>query len=183
MKYLLICLFSVSALGARYHRPHYGFFFEYDESKWELVPDPKETSQAPEVDKKMAEKTLVTVQRKQADEKYHARFSVVVDNKELSSKGTTPLAAYHKHALDFLKSQRFHVVSSEEKKLRNVDSPAIEIIANQRDFGLTFRQVIFLRDKEAYLLTVATRTKSYDSLRAETNRFFDSFTFGKAVRQ
>lgn len=173
MKYLFLLLFSVSAFAARYTHPQHGFSFEFDDTKWEVVPEQDKKTPAADVDKKMAEKTLVTIQHKQAEEKYRARFSVVVDTKDLS------FSLYHKHALDFLKSQRFHIVSTEERKIPGLDLPTAEIIANQRDFGLTFRQVIFLKDKEAYLLTAATRTKSFDSLKLETNRFFDTFTFSK----
>lgn len=169
-----------AARAAKYTNDARHFSFEYDETKWEIVPEkPEERKQGQDVDRAMAEKTLVTVQRKQADDKYHARFSVVVDSLE-KFKGTPAeqLVGYRKHALDFLKSQRFHILSTSEAKLPGVPgTAAFEVVANQRDFGLTFRQEGFLRDNQAYLLTGATRTAKFEEYQKELQRFFETFRF------
>jgi hypothetical protein len=157
------------------------FSFDYDESKWEVVPEkPEEKKRGADVDQAMAQKTLVTIQRKDADDKYHARFSVVTDS-ITKYKGTPveQLVEYRKHALEFLKSQRFHILTTDERKLPGVTEPAFEVTANQRDFGLTFRQVVFIHGTEAYLLTAATRTAKFDEYGKELKTVFDTFKFTK----
>ena len=76
-----------------------------------------------------------------------------------------------------MKSQRFRILSSELVRLPGVKTPGIEIVADQRDFGLTFRQVIFLKDGQAYLLTAAARSKSYRNYQPELDKIFNSFSF------
>ncbi len=177
MKILLALVLVANA--AQFTNDDRRFKFEYDEPRWEVVPEkPADKQKGDAVDRAMAQKTLVTVQRKVADDKYHARFSVVTDSLD-KFKGTPEekAKAYRAHAIDFLKSQRFHILSTEDKKLPGITEPVVEIVANQRDFGLTFKQVIFLKGNEAYMLTAATRTAKYDEYQKEVSRFFDTFTF------
>ncbi len=177
---LLLLVFWVSiGGGAPFVPSDRPYQFEFDETNWELVA-PAKQSATQDVDKAMEGRTLTTLQRKVADEKYHARFSVVVDDPtRLPAKVGADLSGYAKHAVDFMTGQRFHVLSSEAKIFPRLGVPAYEIIANQRDFGLTFRQVIFLREKdgkrEAYLVTAAVRTNKFDSYKAELDKFFNSF--------
>ncbi len=179
--FLLFPLFLLSAANAAVHTNNDRHFsFDYDEAKWEVVPDKagdkKQSGQ--DVDRAMAQKTLVTVQRKDADDKYHARFSVVTDSLSgFKGSAVEQLVAYRKHALDFLKSQRFHILTTEERKLPLVPETAFEVTANQRDFGLTFRQVVFLHGNQAYLLTAATRTAKFEEYGKELQKVFDSFKF------
>lgn len=161
------------------------FSFAFDDKTWEIVVAPGAAG-AQDVDRAMAERTVATLQRRNADEKYRARFSVVVDDPtRIKEKGATPLEAYARHALEFLKNQRFHVLSSGPKKLPKVSDGGYEIVAHQRDFGLTFRQQIFLHKSgsktEAYLLTAATRTNKFDGYKGELDSLFDSFTFSQAT--
>ena len=176
---ILNLFFLIPAHAARYTSHDRRFHFEYDETKWEIVGEtPAEKAKRQDVDQVMAQKTLVTLQRKDADDKYHARFSVVADSLA-KFKGAKPdeLSAYRKHALQFMENQRFHIQTSNDLKLSRVPGPAFEILANQRDFGLTFRQVVFLRGPEAYLLTTASRTAKFVGYRPETEKFFDTFQF------
>jgi hypothetical protein len=82
-----------------------------------------------------------------------------------------------------MKSQRFHILSSGPKVLAKLGLPAFEIVANQRDFGLTFRQVVFLWEAagkpEAYLVTATTRTNKFDEYKKDLDGLFDSFTMKK----
>lgn len=179
LRILLLGLFSLGATAAIYTQSDRPYQFDYDDGKWELVAGAK-TAPTQDVDKEMAGKTLTTLQRKEADEKYRARFSVVVDDpSKLSKAAQADLAGYAKHAMQFMKDQRFHILSSEAKILPRLGVPAYEIVANQRDFGLTFRQIVFFWDKggkrEAYLLTAATRTNKYDAYKAELDQLFNSF--------
>jgi hypothetical protein len=176
-------LYSLTSFGAQYAPGDRPYWFEFDDTKWEVVAGAK-TPATQDVDKAMEGLTLTTLQRKEADDKYRARFSVVVDDpKKTAGKNEPDLASYAKHAVDFMKGQRFHVQSAESKILPMLGVPAYEIVANQRDFGLTFRQVVFLWDrngkKEAYLLTAATRTNKYDAYKGEVDRFFNTFTMKK----
>lgn len=182
MKRLIAPLMAVTltlgsfAGAATYKNPTKGVEFDYDDSQWEIVPNGGNARPLEAVDKTMAERTLVTVQRKLADDKYRARFSVVVDPAEkFTGNESERLVAYQKHAVDFLTGQRFHILSTQKTTLPNVKSPAVEIMANQRDFGLMFRQVAVLVGKEAYLLTAAARTKKFPDYQAEIAKMFSSF--------
>jgi hypothetical protein len=164
------------AVGAAYTSPSGGFSLDYDEANWEVVKGPTAAKQ--DVDEKMAERTLVTLQRKNADEKYRTRFSVVEDDaSHYTQPGLERLVAYNQHAVDFLKSQRFRILSTAPRTLPKVGEPGVETVANQRDFGLTFRQVVFLRGKNAYLLTAATRTNRFETYGKEIQALFESFHF------
>ncbi len=178
----LAAVFSVPGICALYKEAGRPYYFEYDDAKWQLVA-PSKTPATQDVDKAMEGNTLTTLQRTEADEKYRARISVVVDDPAKATKGKGELADYAKHAVEFLKGQRFDVQSNEPKILPRLGTPAFEIVANQRDFGLTFRQVVFLWEtngkKQAYLLTAATRTNKYDSYKAELDKVFNSFAMQK----
>ncbi len=172
-------LLSFAAHGAHYGDAEKRFQFDYDDTKWEIVAASK-AAPTQDIDKNMEGQTLVTLQRKEADEKYRARFSVVVDDpSKLTGSAKTELAGYAKHAVEFMKDQRFHVLSTDAKILPRLGAPTYEIVANQRDFGLSFRQVVFFWDKtgkkEAFLLTAATRTNKYETYKAELDQIFNSF--------
>jgi len=175
-----IFLSSVVAFGATFQSqqqsPH--FKFDYNEGNWELMPQRSEKDGAQQIDKNMAQQTLVTIQKKQPDEKYHARFHVVTDSLDkFKEPKTPPLVQYQKHTVDFLKSQRFQILSVEPITLSKVKEMAVEIIANQRDFGLKFKEVIFIKDNKAYILTATTRTEKFDEYKSDIKMIFDSFEF------
>jgi len=180
--FLLFAVLSTHSFAGLYKEAGRPYYFEYDEAQWELVTGAKVPA-TQDVDKAMEGRTLTTLQRKEADEKYRARISVVVDDPIKATKGKSDLAAYAKHAMEFMKSQRFDIQSSEPKILPRLGTPAFEIVANQRDFGLSFRQVVFLWEtggkKQAYLLTAATRTNKYDAYKAELDKVFNSFAMQK----
>jgi len=157
---LFLILLACRALeGARYEDPNHRLSLEYDDSLWE----PVEVSDS---------RTLVTLQRKIADDKYHARFSVVVDDlKKFDKKGQNLRQAYLSHAVDFLKKQRFQNVTVTDR------GQGFSIIANQRDFGLTFRQVIMFQKNQAFLVTAAARTAKFKEYEKELQPLFDSLSF------
>ena len=178
----LVCffLFSLTAWGATYQSQELSpnFKFDYPESTWEVMPQRVEKNSAQQIDKSMAQQTLVTLQRKLPDEKYHARFHVVTDSLDkFKDTRTSQLIQYQKHTVDFLKSQRFQILSVEPVNLPKVRDIAVEIIANQRDFGLKFRQVLFIHGDKAYILTGTTRTEKFDDYKPELKTIFDSFEF------
>ena len=163
-----------------------GISFSYDENVWDPVPQSQiEGPRDGDADRQVVEQTLAGLSHKVAEDKYHTRFSVVRDNLanlKGQLKGKSPseqLLIYQKHAVDFMKSQRFRILSSEMIRLPNVKVPGIEILADQRDFGLTFRQIVFLKDGEAFLLTAAARSKSYPKYQPELEKIFNSFSFSK----
>lgn len=170
---LLLCV-APTLFAAQYIDPIRNIRFDYDDATWELKETPVK-AQAEEVDKNMAQKTIVNLQMRQADEKYHSRFSIVSDDASKIKKTKEGIFKdYQKHTVEFLKSQRFDILSIKEAKLAKVAEPAFEIMANQRDFGLLFRQVVFLKGETAYLLTAATRTKKYETYAKELDKIFDS---------
>lgn len=178
--FLCFFLFSLVARGADFqsHELSPNFKFDYNDSSWQIMPQRVENTSAQQIDKSMAQQTLVTLQRKQPDEKYHARFHVVTDSLEKFTDTKTPqLVQYQKHTVDFLKSQRFQILSVEPVTLPKVKETAVEIIANQRDFGLKFRQVLFIHGGKAYILTATTRTEKFDDYKPELKTIFDSFEF------
>ncbi|MFM8315060.1 MAG: PsbP-related protein [Deltaproteobacteria bacterium] len=177
-------LLSVALYGTSFESPVYNFKFDYNDSLWEVVPSRTEKTDAQQIDKSMAQQTLATVQRKQPDEKYHARFHVVSDSLEKFKDSKVPqLVQYQKHTVDFLKSQRFMILSQEPVQLPLVKETAVEILANQRDFGLKFKQVIFIHEGRVYILTATTRTEKFDDYKSEIKAMFDSFQFGKEVKK
>lgn len=172
--FLVFCLVT-PVFGALLQVPRVSL--SYDDKNWEHVPavnDPK-IPQKEAVDQAMAEQTLAVLQRKNADDKYRPRISIVVDPLKKEMKGATPLLAYQKHAVDFMKSQRFTIQSEEPKRLPHLGENAVEITATQRDFGLTFRQVIFVKEDKAYLITATTRTDKFPSYEKEIQSILDSF--------
>ncbi|MBM4303870.1 MAG: hypothetical protein FJ112_06040 [Deltaproteobacteria bacterium] len=178
--FFALFIFSAVAFGATYQSSELApnFKFDYSEESWEVIPPRLEKTDAQAIDKSMAQQTLVTVQRKQPDEKYHARFHVVTDSLEKFKDTKVPqIVQYQKHTVDFLKSQRFQILSAEPTTLPQVKETAVEIIANQRDFGLKFKQVIFIHQGKAYILTATTRTEKFDAYKPELKVIFDSFHF------
>ncbi len=175
MKLFALLLLSFTPIySAQYIDPIRNIHFDYDDTTWELKETPVKP-QAEEVDKSMAQKTIVNLQKKLSDEKYHSRFSIVLDDASKVKKTSAGIYKdYQKHTVEFLKSQRFDVISVKEVKLPKVAEPAFEVMANQRDFGLLFRQVVFLKGDTAYLLTAATRTKKYEDYAKELDKIFDS---------
>jgi len=177
--FTVLIFFPVLALGTIYQHTAPEFSVDYNDAAWELKPIETKANQAA-VDKSMAEKTLVNLQRRQADDKYHSRFSVVIDEaKRFAEPGKPLLDSYRKHAVEFLESQRFSVKPAQAIKLPGVAAPAIEIIGEQRDFGLTFRQIVFLDGDQAVLVTGATRKDKYDAQAKELQGLFDSFKWAK----
>ncbi len=175
---LTLLFFTASGFATTFQHPSRVFSVDYNDVTWEVVPNGSTTRPLEAVDKTMADRTLVTFQRKAADDKYRARFSVVVD--PAGSFTGTPeerLSQYQKHAVEFLKGQRFHIIDVKKAELTRVKVPAFEISANQRDFGLLFRQVSFLSGKDAYLLTAAARTNKFPEYKVEIDQLFNSFTF------
>jgi len=159
--FLFLCL---PLHGATYTHPTSRFQFQYDASRWEIVRSVK------------LGRTLVTVQRKSTVDQYRARFTVVED-KLRNGEEVDLLLSYQKHALDFLKNQRFRILSTKLKKLPGLTNAVYETIASQRDFGLTFQQVVLTTQKKAYLLTGATRSDEFNSQKSDLAQFFETFSF------
>lgn len=96
-------------------------------------------------------------------------------------KEKDPLGAYHSHALKFLEAQAFGNIQVERNRelLPALRREAIETVASQRSFGLTFKQVIFLDGKYAYLLTAALRREKFPSEKKEIDPLFQSFKLAR----
>lgn len=144
----------------------------YDETNWSVKP-----IAVGDADRSLLKGTLLTLERKNSDEQYHARFSIVSDS--LSFKGALDeqLVKYHKHATDFLKSQRFHILDTFPRKIQNVQG--IETLAVQRDFGLQFRQVVFIHNSKAYLATASSRIGKMKEYEREFDGILNSVRFEK----
>ncbi len=159
-----------------------GYSFDYNDTLWRIVPKSSEKKTAADVDAEMAKRTQVTVERNLSDDKYHTRFSVVIDDlKKYKGTPLEQLTQYYRDALEFLKNQRFRVLSTGPVKLAKYGDSAFEIVATQRDFGLTTRQVILVQGGEAYLLTASARNTVYDAQKAEIEPFFNSFSVSSPI--
>ena len=168
--------------AATFAEPARHFAIDYDDSTWEVVPS-RSTTNLSDADRVTREQTWLTLQRKSADDGYHARFTVVTDEKRLPAQASDPdqLLAYQQHALGFMRSQRFHILGTTARDLPIVGSSAVEIVANQRDFGLAFQQVIFLHGERVFLLTGSARTSKAEAYRSEVDRLFSSFRFTRTL--
>ncbi len=173
---LLINFFSIPILwpilsAALIQDSQFGISLSYPDPEWVKVEIPTASAS---VDQKMKEQTLLTIQKAKADDGYHARFSVVTDSATPFKKKDKSLAeSYEAHAIDFLKSQRFTILSQERKKLPNAPTTGLEVVAHQRDFGLTFRQHILLQGERAYLLTAASRSQQSKEYQPQWDQFFN----------
>lgn len=181
--FLCVAGWQATLWAATFSHPSPSVQFEYEEKLWELVPtDTKSAQPQQDVDKAMAQKTIVSLQRKQADEKYRSRFSIVVDSVEKALKGKEQLtfSKYQNYAIEFLKSQRF-TIQKEGKRVLKGAADAYEVIAYQRDFGLTFHQIMIPRDGEVFLVTLSTRTKLFPNYSTEMDKMLESLRFGTTV--
>ncbi|MFM8269651.1 MAG: hypothetical protein ACKN9V_05620 [Pseudomonadota bacterium] len=159
------------AFAVTFHDPVSKISFAYDENLWEVVPT-----------KTNEKETLVNLQRKVADKDgetaYFSRISIVKEDtnqvKKVKTSQFPKLQAYRSHAIEFLRSQRFDILSSDMKKVEGLPAGAFEILANQRDFGLTYQQVGFLDGDTAYLVTATVRTKKFSEYKAELEKLFQS---------
>lgn len=175
----LLCFFSIVfpplAEAVTFSDPVSHFNFAYDESLWEVAPI------------KTGEKeTLLNLQRKTPDKEgdttYFSRISVVRENISknpavqnlISKKKLSSLQAYQGHAAEFMRSQRFDILSSDLKKASGIPGGAFELVANQRDFGLTFQQWGFVFEDQAFLVTATVRTKKFPEYKAELEQLFQS---------
>ncbi|MEZ4751100.1 MAG: hypothetical protein R3B54_10905 [Bdellovibrionota bacterium] len=177
-KYVFSLVFAVfPALGATYTHQGGDFSFQFDDKAWEV----SKKWDSKEVEGQNAYESLVAIQKKAADEDYHTRFSVVREDASRFLSEKDPLGAYHRYALKFLESQAFGNVQVERNRdlVPALKREAIETVASQRSFGLTFKQVIFLDGKYAYLLTAAVRREKFPSEKKEIDPLFQSFTLAK----
>jgi len=176
MKILLLACFLFFAgtnrsSAATYRDTASHISFEYDDTQWE--PMNKKT---------VEQDTVVNLQRKVADKEgdttYFSRISIVRDDvskiKKVKESKLPKLQAYQSHAVEFLRGQRFDILSSEVKSLAGIPQGAFEILARQRDFGLTFQQVGFLEKDTAYLVTATVRTNKFPEYQSELKKIFDS---------
>lgn len=183
-----LIFFASAVFGATFETankaPEPNIKFTYPEAHWEVLPPRTEKEAAQQVDKNMAQQTLVVIQRKQADEKYHARFHVVTDSVEKFKNTKLPLIVqYQNYVVDFLKNQRCMILSNEPIQLPLVKETAIEVMANQRDFGLKFKQVAFIHEGRAFILTATARTEKFDNYKEDIKAIFDSFQFVEATKK
>lgn len=167
-------VFAATSFAAVYSPEGAGLRLEYDERLWEVSP-----RQAAEAPGTTPHKTLAALQRKAPDDRYHARFSVVTESLDAVRKKAGKrdlLDAYHEHAIEFLKSQRFADIESERRSgiVPAVPGPAWETTASHRDFGLKFRQIVFLAGDRAYLVTMAARPDKFFAYEADFRKLVGS---------
>ncbi len=163
------------AVANTYTHPDPAFKLEYDPKDWEVSRAKVENE-----DPSAPQKTLVALQKVKSQDSYHPRFSVVIEDvKQFEKAGQTPLQSYAQHARKFLESQNFGNLSSRNGKdiLPKSQQEAVEMVGTQRNFGLTFRQVVVVKDGKAYLLTGACRTAEYQKGACGLDGLFTSFEF------
>lgn len=167
----ILVLLSTPLLSAVFEEPQSGLSFSYDEANWE-----------PTQEKATGAETLLSLQRKTPDKEgdtvYFSRISIVKEPLDKISKlngvKLSPLQSYQNHAVNFLKSQRFDVISAEAKKDTTLPGGAFEVLANQRDFGLTFQQMGFVTKDSGFLITATVRTKKFPEYKEELSKLFQS---------
>jgi hypothetical protein len=166
-----LVLLNFSSFGAVFEDPQMGLSFQYDESLWE-----------PNREKVSGSEVLFSLQRKVADKEgdtvYFSRVSIVKETlsniKNLKISKLSPLQAYQVRAVEFLKSQRFNILTSESKNNESVPGGFFEIGANQRDFGLTFQQMGFVTKDSGVLVTATVRTSKFPEYKEELSKMFQS---------
>ncbi|NBX92376.1 MAG: hypothetical protein EB078_03700 [Proteobacteria bacterium] len=168
---LSLCGLGFPLLAATYSDPQHRISFQYDDTLWETG--------AP---KRNDVETLVSLQRrtpdKEGDTTYFSRLSIVKEDwskiKTVKESKLPRLEAYKNHAAEFLKSQRFDILSAAVRKTTGIPDGIFEIVARQRDFGLTFQQVGFLEKENAYLVTITVRTQKFPEYQTEINQILNS---------
>lgn len=157
------------------------FRLEYDESVWEISPShPKHMGSPREIDKWLSKPTLLSLQRKEKDDNYHSRFSIVVDKFEsdTAKSNVELLQVAADRSIKFLKDQRFSIRLKEPSHPLNTNLLSYRIIGEQRDFGLTFHQFILIHGEEVYYLTHAARTSQFEKQKDEGEKLIQSFKLG-----
>ncbi len=159
--------------AAIYQDTKHKFQFEYDEAHWEITA-PRPVASAG-LDDDIKKRTLVVLQSKHEEGKYRSRFSVVLDALDTALDPLSGLT-YQNRLVSFLKSQRFQNIHKGSIRSDSAGQ-SFELISDQRDFGLTFKQVGFVQSKRVLLLTLSTRIASFENTRVKNNSFFESFRF------
>jgi len=147
--------------------------FDYDEKKWEISSETAKPAKAPA----SLKGTVVALEHKKAKDRYRARISVVEDKITKEKKQLSRPENYHRHSVEFLKSQRFRIISKGKTKLSGISQPVYETVASQRDFGLMTRQIVLSHQGKIYLLTASTRIDNFEEHKNEIARLFNSFRF------
>lgn len=160
------------AQAAVFQDHHFELF--YDDTAWER-PAQRRASQAPEDrDHRLMQNVILNLQRKAADNRYHPRFSIVIEDAgRFQVSDPKGQSRYYDYVVGFLKSQRFQDVS--QKAVQISARPGIEITGFQRDFGLKYRQWAVLDGDRAYLLTAAARADKFEGYAAEWETMVRSF--------
>lgn len=175
-KLFFVLTWATISTAATYQHTAPKFTVSYDDKTWAEASSKKDKTAKEDVDRKMAGNTLLVLSRIEADDKYHSRFSVVVDEK-FKDKGSEQLKFYVADARKFLAEQGFDLSEAKPAKLPGVDVPVVEYQGSQRHLGLTFLQYVFTKNGQAFLLTGATRKAKYDEQQKELRAMIDSFRF------
>lgn len=169
----VMALLFISLLGwaAIFEDPAGRFRISFQEP-WEPTKDSRSEGERSQM---LPGRVLVGIQRKQKDDGYHPRFSVVMeDTRRFNTSEIAGQVRYKNYVVDFLKDQRFQIISQKTQMLVS-GLPAFEITAFQRDFGLTYRQWGVMDRSHAFLLTAAARVKRFESYEVEMGQIMRSF--------
>lgn len=178
-KVMALLLISLFGWAATFEDPAGRFRISFQEP-WEVSA--KDLRPEGDRGQMLPGSVLVGIQRKQADDGYHPRFSVVMeDARRFNTSEIAGQVRYKNYVVDFLKDQRFQIISQKTQMLVS-GLPAFEITAFQRDFGLTYRQWAVMDGPRAFLLTAAARVKRFESYEVEIGQIMRSFELLKTVR-
>lgn len=171
---IFLCSFCFSQLAwsANYTHPDRHLRLEYADKLWSLSKAAKGTAKLGN----NPHSTLFALQRQNADKQYHPRFSIVVED---LSRFESLENYVQKSVVGFLKKQKFQKIVRSEIVLAKLKQEAIQITATHHDFGISYRQVVFQRGNEAFLVTAASRPETFSTYDPEWTEMIQSLSFGK----
>ncbi|MBI1862396.1 MAG: hypothetical protein HYR96_15900 [Deltaproteobacteria bacterium] len=162
---LFLALVSLSSWAAVYSTGP--IRLQYDDSHWRIGAAHNDKGNA-------QSEVLVGLEEKESFERYHSRFTVVAEDvSKFHTETPAGLKKYYRSVGEFLTNQRFQITNRKDTQLGG--RAAYEITANQRDFGLGYRQWVVVEGNKAYLMTASTRLSKFDEKAPALTAMAESF--------
>jgi len=168
-----------AAIAANFLGLEDNFTISYDDQDWQVTQKKLEDAQL----NQRGIRVILTLENKKAIDRHHARITLIEDTdssrwkKDLKSPD---LIQYRDYAVEFLTQQRFRIESTNPVQIGSDKATSISgvrIEASQRDFGLSYQQVIFERFGKIYLVTLANRLNEKEKFNQVLATFLNSVRF------